>query len=100
MAKEATVDCGQVRVELAAHALGGLESAEAQAVEDHLAGCPACGAVRERHTDVVGLMGTVHAWEVASGAPVAGPGSERATALRAFAPTERDGPRGPRRGHA
>ncbi|MET8010342.1 zf-HC2 domain-containing protein [Streptomyces sp. NPDC005271] len=85
------MECEQVRVELAAHALGGLEPAEAQAVEDHLAGCPACAAECAGHARVAGLMGTVQGWEVAPDAPVRGPGPERSLdALRARRSTERD----------
>ncbi|MET7762673.1 zf-HC2 domain-containing protein [Streptomyces sp. NPDC005393] len=85
------MECEQVRVGLAAHALGGLEPAEAQAVEDHLAGCPACEAEHARHAGVAELMGTVQAWEVAPDAPVREAGPERSLdALRARPRTERD----------
>ena len=39
----ATVRCQQVRVELAAYSLGGLDPADRETVEVHLADCPESG---------------------------------------------------------
>lgn len=58
------MECAQARVELTVYALGALDRAGREAVERHLAGCPACLAETLGHADLVDLMGTVEPWEI------------------------------------
>jgi anti-sigma factor RsiW len=65
------VECQQVRVELAAYALGGLEPSDREAVEEHLADCPSCLAEHGSYVGLVRLMERVQVWEVAPDVPSA-----------------------------
>jgi hypothetical protein len=53
-----------VRQELAAYALGGLDPAEAAAVEEHLASCPACAAELARLEPLPGLIARAEGLEI------------------------------------
>ncbi|MET7711857.1 zf-HC2 domain-containing protein [Streptomyces sp. NPDC005407] len=53
-----------MRVELAAYSLGGLDPADRETVEVHLADCPECREERGSYVGLVGLMGTGQEREV------------------------------------
>jgi hypothetical protein len=50
------VSCGQLRLALGAHVLGGLDAQEARDVEEHVRGCARCRAEREELAEAVDLL--------------------------------------------
>jgi anti-sigma-K factor RskA len=71
--------CDDVRRDLGAYVLGGLEPAETHAVESHLAGCAAC---RAEHVELAGLPALLH---LAQDAPPRAPGRVRDRVVAAAA---------------
>lgn len=85
------LDCEQARIELASHALGGLDLCDTEALEGHLRECLPCRAESGEYAEVLGVMATVGPWEIPAGVRMPDPGRAIA-ALRATAGRNAWGP--------